>query len=80
MLVIRRRPGESILIETPAGRVEIDVYELSASRVKLGIRAPADILILRKEVLLAQEQNRAAAQAVSPCSIQSLLGQLRLKS
>ena len=58
MLVIRRRVGESILID---GRIEIQLMELGPSRIKLGIQAPPDVIILRKEILLAEQENRAAA-------------------
>lgn len=58
MLVIRRRAGESLVID---GGIEIQVLEVTANRVKLGIAAPADVVVARKEVALAREQNRAAA-------------------
>lgn len=61
MLVIRRRSGESILIGED---VEIQVIEVSGGRVKLGIQAPANVPILRKEVKLVAEQNTQAAGAV----------------
>lgn len=77
MLVIRRRAGEAVVIETPAGPVEIGVYEISPSRVKLAIQAPGDVLIMRKEMLLAREQNRAAVQALSPGAIETLVGRWR---
>ena len=70
MLIIRRKPGESILIgET----IELEVMDISPSRVKIGIRAPSDVLILRKEIRLAQQQNIAASRGVSPESVQSLV-------
>ena len=77
MLVIRRRQGESLVLDTPAGRVEIDIVELSAARVKVGITAPAEIRILRKEVVLAQQENLAAAGGVSSSGIQALLDGLQ---
>lgn len=77
MLVIRRRAGESVVIETPKGPVEIGIYEISPTRVKLGIQAPDDVLILRKEMVLAEQQNRAAAQCLSRENLATLLGQIR---
>ena len=74
MLIIRRRAGESILVGPD---VEIEVVELSSGRVKLGIRAPRQIVVLRKEIKLAAEQNLAAWQAVSPHTLQSLVSRLR---
>jgi carbon storage regulator len=69
MLVIRRREGESLLI---GENVELEVLELSSGHVKLGIRAPRQIQILRKEVQVTSWQNRAAAQAAQPGAVAAL--------
>lgn len=58
MLVIRRRTGEAVVLD---GGIEIQVLEVSANRVKLGIIAPTAVNVARKEVHLARVQNRAAA-------------------
>ncbi len=47
MLVIRRKSGESVLI---GADIDIRVMEVSGNRVTLGITAPQDFLILRKEI------------------------------
>lgn len=60
MLVVRRRQGESVLI---GDDIEIVVLEAGANRVKLGIMAPREILVFRKELELTREQNRVAATA-----------------
>jgi carbon storage regulator len=72
MLVVRRRAGEAILL---AGDIEIEVVEISRTRVKLGIRAPRHVTVLRREaVLLAQEnQNAAGLLASSPETVGDLL-------
>ena len=62
MLVIRRRAGESILI---AGDIEIEVLETTPTRVKLGIRAPKDVDVVRKEVGLIAGENLSAARDIS---------------
>lgn len=78
MLVIRRRAGESVVIEPGPGlRIELQVMEVHGTRVKLGFAAPASVLILRQEILLAADQNRAAAQGVTAGSVSLLLDQLR---
>jgi carbon storage regulator len=57
MLVIRRRAGQS----APIGPdVEIQATEIGPSRVKLGIRAPKEVTVMRKEVRLTREENVAA--------------------
>jgi len=62
MLVIRRRPGESIRI---GNDVEVEVIECGPHRVKLGIRAPREVPVMRNEVRLTREQNVAAASSVA---------------
>ncbi|HLJ47137.1 MAG TPA: carbon storage regulator [Bryobacteraceae bacterium] len=61
MLILRRRPGESLLIGSD---VEIEILEVAGSAVKIGIRAPKGITILRKELELTRTQNCAAARDV----------------
>lgn len=59
MLIIRRKPHESILIGED---VEIAVLDSSAGKVTLGIIAPRQVTVLRKEIRETFEQNRAAAE------------------
>lgn len=47
MLIITRKKGESFMI---GDDIEITVSKLDDGSVKLGIRAPKDITILRKEL------------------------------
>jgi len=61
MLILRRRAGESLLI---GDDVEIEVLEAGAWGVKVGIHAPKGIMILRKELRMVREANRAAAREV----------------
>lgn len=74
MLVIRRREGESLLI---GEEIEIEVLGLTQGSVKLGIRAPKTVPILRKEVRLTGEENVAASSLGSLESLSNLLGILR---
>jgi carbon storage regulator len=59
---MRRRAGDGLRI---GDDVEIEVLEITATRVVLGIKAPATIRVVRKEVLLAAEENRAAAGGIT---------------
>jgi carbon storage regulator len=70
MLIMRRRAGESFLIGED---IEIQVLQVTGTRVKLGISAPASIVIVRQEVQITQNENQTAAQSVSPHAIESLL-------
>jgi carbon storage regulator len=74
MLVIRRRAGESILL---GDGIEVQVLEVSATRVKLGVIAPRDVLVQRKEVLLSQQQNQAAAQSPLTWQAEALAARFR---
>ena len=58
MLVIGRREGESVRI---GDNVEVVVLDVAGGQVKLGIAAPKDVVILRREVYLTQQQNALAA-------------------
>ena len=48
MLVLTRRPGESVLI---GDGVRVRILRSSGSRVRIGIEAPADLRIVREDVL-----------------------------
>jgi carbon storage regulator len=74
MLVIRRRAGESFLI---GGDVQVEVLEVGATQVKLGIVAPKSILIIRKEVQLTRKQNEAASREISTLELARLAVQLQ---
>lgn len=47
LLVLGRRPGQSIVVDGPA---VIEVLETREGRVKLGVRAPRSTLVLRGEL------------------------------
>ncbi|HLG98294.1 MAG TPA: carbon storage regulator [Bryobacteraceae bacterium] len=64
MLVLRRRAGQSVLI---GDDIEIELLELTAHGAKLGIRAPRETVVLRKELKITREQNARAAQGFGSC-------------
>lgn len=74
MLVIRRRCGEAILI---GKEIEIQITEIGPTRVKLGILAPQEVPVLRKEVYLTREQNLAAARDLHLEELVELASRLR---
>jgi len=52
MLILTRRVGETIIIETPTGeRIEVAVLGVKGSQVRIGTNAPDDIQILREELI-----------------------------
>jgi carbon storage regulator len=48
MLVLTRKPGQSIMI---GDGIEVQVLSVSGEKVRLGITAPRDVTIFRDEVL-----------------------------
>lgn len=59
MLVLSRKTGESVMI----GEIEVKITEVSGDRVKIGIQAPKEYKIMRKELCQTVESNIQAAQA-----------------
>jgi carbon storage regulator len=52
MLILTRRPGESLIIETPAGElITVTVLGIKGNQVRIGTDAPDDITIVREELL-----------------------------
>lgn len=47
MLVLTRKAEESLLID---GSIEVRVLAVEGNRVRLGVNAPRDVLILRNEL------------------------------
>ncbi len=62
MLVLTRRENESIMI---GDSIEVKLLDVKENQVKLGIAAPRDVPVHRKEVYLAikAENEHAAAPA-----------------
>lgn len=59
MLVLTRKINESIMIDD---RIEIKVIQIEEGKIKLGISAPKDVSIHRKEIYLEiQQENQNAA-------------------
>ena len=58
MLALTRKKGEALMINN---NVEITILEVRGDQVKIGIQAPKDVPIYRKEVYLQiQEENKAS--------------------
>ena len=70
MLVMRRRAGESFII---GDEIEIEVLEVTGTRVKLGIVAPDSLSIVRKEARSPAKRISPPPRASNPSVIASLL-------
>lgn len=59
MLALSRKRGESLII---GNNVEVTILDVKNEQVKIGISAPREVPIYRKEVWIQiQEANKAAA-------------------
>jgi len=68
MLVLQRKAGDGIIINND---IEISIIEVSKDKVKIGIKAPKDVKILRKEIVQIKEQNTEAFNNVSYDTLKS---------
>lgn len=67
---MRRRAGESFLL---GDEIEIQVLQVTGTRVKLGISAPSHLPIVRREFQITRHENQTAARSVTATTISSLL-------
>ncbi len=58
MLILSRKPGESIVID---GRITVKILRLDGDMVKVGIEAPADVPVHRQEVYQDIQRNNKEA-------------------
>lgn len=61
MLVLNRKKGESIVI---ADNIELSILDIQGDNIKIGIEAPREVKIYRKEIY--QEIMLANRQAMNP--------------
>ena len=59
MLVLTRKSNQSIMI---GDDIEVSVLAIMGEEVRIGIQAPRDIPVFRKEVYLEIQQERAGAK------------------
>ena len=61
MLVLSRKPGESIIIGSD---IEVTIVEVRGDKVKLGFVGPSDVPIHREEVFRRIQKERACMGAL----------------
>lgn len=71
MLALSRKKGEAIVINN---NIEVTILEIKGDQVKIGIAAPRDIPVYRKEVYLQiQEANKESMDASGLEALKKLL-------
>ena len=62
MLALSRKKNEAIIVDN---NIEITILEIRGDQVKLGIAAPKEIPIYRKEVYIQIQQENKASTDIS---------------
>jgi carbon storage regulator len=75
VLVLRRRVGEAIVL---GDDIEIEIVEISRTRVKLGVTAPRNVTVVRREAVAVAAENRRASHVLSSCGTEGIEEVLRL--
>ncbi len=74
MLILSRKAGEGFWIND---ETEVIVVGWQGNCVRLGVRAPRNVLILRSELKLVEQENQAATQTCSEASLERLAAQFQ---
>lgn len=70
MLALTRKKGESLIVNN---NIEITVLEIRGDQIKIGISAPKEVPIYRKEVYeQIQKENEASANAENVDALKKL--------
>lgn len=71
MLALSRRKGESLIL---GNNIELTILEIRGDQVKLGINAPKDVPVYRKEVYeQIEEANKEAVQSKGLKNLKQML-------
>ena len=71
MLALSRKKGDSLIINN---NIEVTILEVKGEQVKVGITAPKQVPVYRKEVYSQiQEANKEAMQAASPGDLKGIV-------
>ena len=69
MLILSRKPGESIVID---GRIHVKIVRVEGDAVKVGVLAPADVPVHRFEVYEEIQQSNQQALTRQPTALPKL--------
>lgn len=74
MLVISRKPGESLVI---SDQIKITIISLGNDKVTIGIDAPREVKIVREELIETIEANKAASGNIEKTEYQGIAALLK---
>ncbi len=73
VLVLTRKTNQSIMI---GDAVEVSVLAVSRDKIRLGITAPRDVPVFRKEVYLSIQEEQVSADAAATKQVDKALDDL----
>jgi carbon storage regulator len=73
MLVLTRKPSQSIMI---GDDIEVSVLSSTRDKVRLGIQAPREIPVFRKEVYVEIHEQHAESKATERAEVDEALKRL----
>ena len=73
MLVLTRKANQSIMI---GDQIEVSVLSVLGEKVRLGIQAPRDVPVFRKEVFLEIQAQNVQAAVASREALDKALGMM----
>lgn len=75
MLVLTRKKNESIVIND---NIEITIVDVQGEQVRIGINAPKNVSIYRKEIYLEiKEENRKASSGLNISSLNAISDKIK---
>jgi carbon storage regulator len=74
MLVLTRKPNQSIMI---GDDVEVSVLSVMGEKVRIGIQAPQEVPVFRKEIYLEIHRDDGSVQEGLPSEVDDALGELK---
>ena len=74
MLVLTRKTNQSIMI---GDEIEISVLGVSGDKVRIGISAPKNVPVFRKEVYVSIQAERATKAAAAKPHVEAALEELK---
>lgn len=75
MLILTRKAGESLVLD---GGIEVKITEVYGDKVRIGIDAPPDVKVYRKELYATVQENQSAAMtAPTADALKDLLSKVK---